>query len=97
MDARAKSFAHYMPEMDGLRALACLIVLCIHATSGNSSFQELGVSLRGTARIGVWLFFVLSAQLLTLRLLAAPLTPSAVMHYGIGRLLRIYPRSRLPW
>lgn len=91
MDARAQSFAHYRPEMDGLRAIACLIVLVMHSIGVNDQFRSFDIDLRGIARIGVWLFFVLSAQLLTLRLLSAPLTPGAIAHYGVGRLLRIVP------
>lgn len=74
---------------DGLRAIACLIVLFFHAVAGN--LPEMFWLLKGTARIGVWLFFVLSAFLLTTRLLANPLSVSSLIKYTVDRFIRIVP------
>lgn len=74
---------------DGLRGLACLAVLVSHAIGiGN---PELAVYTRGLGRVGVWLFFCLSAFLLTHQLLHRGPGRSALADYAIGRVLRIYP------
>ena len=65
-DAHESSSTHHVrvPSLDGLRGLAVLLVLVSHASN-------IGVWLgpwfdcRGVGRYGVFLFFVLSAYLLT--------------------------------
>lgn len=46
---------------DGIRGLACLIVLCTHAVA--MFFNSTYMALAGMGKVGVWLFFVLSAFL----------------------------------
>jgi peptidoglycan/LPS O-acetylase OafA/YrhL len=79
----------YFKNADGIRGLACLIVLVIHSCA--MFFPTSAQYLRGSAKIGVWLFFVLSAFLLTNHLMAGDLTRSKIIDYVTGRLLRIMP------
>lgn len=75
--------------MDGVRSVACLIVLIFHALAEYAPNQLW--LLTGTARIGVWLFFTLSAFLLTLKLMSRPISIRELCVYGSERFLRIYP------
>lgn len=68
--------------MDGLRAVACLLVVVLHLY-GISGFTWP----TGIPKIGVWLFFVLSAFLLTTQLLNGV----GLKDYAVGRMLRIVP------
>lgn len=79
---------HYVAA-DGMRGLACLIVLVTHAVVifFNSTF----VKFAGTPKIGVWLFFVLSAFLLTAKFSVTGFSVRSIMVYGIGRAIRILP------
>lgn len=75
--------------MDGLRGIACLMVLVFHAWA---EYQpDLLWLLSGSARIGVWLFFVLSAFLLTLKLLKQGFSKETLVQYTVDRFLRIIP------
>lgn len=74
------------PAMDGLRAIACLIVLIIHMASLSTDYDDV---LRGIGKIGVWLFFVLSAFLLSMQLLNTGPSPGSLARYAIRRALRI--------
>jgi len=49
------SIPSHFPEADGIRGLACLMVLFVHITA--ITFPETHPYLRGTGKIGVWLFF----------------------------------------
>lgn len=83
-----------VPALDGLRGLAVLLVLLSHA-SNVQVFLWPGLDFRGTGRAGVFLFFVLSAYLLTAQFLDRD--PRALrgwrpwVRYLVRRLLRIYP------
>ena len=83
-----------VPALDGLRGLAVLLVLLSHA-SNVQIFLWPGLDFRGTGRAGVFLFFVLSAYLLTAQFLDRD--PRALrgwrpwVRYAVRRLLRIYP------
>lgn len=74
--------------MDGLRGLACAIVLAVHSVA--LTLPDLDLYIRGTGKVGVWLFFVLSAYLLTDGLLANHRARDLVQ-YGINRAFRILP------
>lgn len=74
---------------DGIRGLACLIVLCVHASI--LFFSTSYSSLVGTGKIGVWLFFVLSAFLLTSKFERDGFSARSILFYTIGRTLRILP------
>ena len=63
------SSARRIPGLHGLRGIAASSVLLTHAS--NNGYHVLpGVSFSGTGRSGVFLFFVLSAFLLTSQVLA---------------------------
>ena len=86
--------ASRIPGLDGLRGIAASIVLMTHAS--NNGYHLLpGVSLSGTGRSGVLLFFVLSAFLLTSQVLAWD--PKDLLRwprwqrYLEARVLRIWP------
>lgn len=74
---------------DGIRGLACLIVLALHVLAFN--FTDSLPYYAGLPKAGVWLFFVLSAFLLTAHLHTRGLGVASVLDYGISRFLRIYP------
>lgn len=74
---------------DGIRGLACLIVLVLHSVA--FSFPEMTPYFQGIPKTGVWLFFVLSAFLLTAHLIASGTGRAALADYAVGRFLRIYP------
>lgn len=78
--------------LDGIRGLAVLVVLLGHASNFGMDIIP-GVDLRATAKAGVWLFFILSAFLLTRRLrdeiLLSPV--EALKSYLIKRGMRILP------
>lgn len=80
--------------IDGLRGMAALMVVASHA-SGLGLHLLPGLSLAGIGKYGVYLFFVISAFLLTLQWLRAPTgaggTGPALGHYMVRRVLRIYP------
>lgn len=82
----------HQPVLDGLRGLAILIVLLAHLTNSTYLPQP---GLLGAGKAGVYLFFVLSAFLLTAGLLArAPQdlrTPDMWADYALRRVLRIWP------
>jgi peptidoglycan/LPS O-acetylase OafA/YrhL len=75
--------------MDGLRGVACLMVVVGHSVMAN--LPVTATALTGVPKIGVWLFFVLSAFLLTLRLLDRPMSTAAIADYTVARILRIVP------
>jgi peptidoglycan/LPS O-acetylase OafA/YrhL len=80
--------AHFQGA-DGVRAFACLIVLCVHSVA--VVIPQSYPYLTGCGKIGVWLFFVLSAFLLTSKLISHDFSATTLVDYGIGRILRIYP------
>jgi len=84
----------HTPALDGLRGLAVLIVLLSH--TANAGLPVLpGFSFSGTGKSGVYLFFVLSAFLLTRILLAKPWAQwrqsDTWADYALRRTLRIWP------
>lgn len=83
----------HLPVLDGLRGLAVAIVLVSHLS--NHGFFGPGLALRGTGKSGVYLFFVLSAFLLTRQLIAQPLgvlrQRDTWLDYALRRILRIWP------
>lgn len=74
---------------DGIRGLACLIVLVLHSVA--FSFPDIRPYFQGIPKTGVWLFFVLSAFLLTAQLIVRGTGREALTDYAVGRFLRIYP------
>jgi peptidoglycan/LPS O-acetylase OafA/YrhL len=80
---------HY-DALDGLRAIACLVVVTMHTYhfAFGRSLLDLGRPTSGIPKIGVWLFFSLSAFLLGMQLLDRKVS---IQDYAIGRVLRILP------
>lgn len=81
--------AGHVPAADGVRGLACLLVLALHAVV--IFFPATTIFLAGTPKYGVWLFFVLSAFLLTIRFAQTGFSPRAIVAYAWSRSLRIVP------
>lgn len=77
------------PAADGARGLACLFVLLTHAVT--MFYPKTAPYLAGTGKIGVWLFFVLSAFLLTTKMLKDGFNRNSILSYALGRFLRIFP------
>ena len=74
---------------DGIRGLACVIVLALHTIV--ISFPDTFPYVVGCPKIGVWLFFVLSSFLLTYQLEKRGFNWRSLADYGVGRFLRIIP------
>lgn len=89
---RPRTRQRHLDALDGLRGLAVLVVIGSHL-SNVGMLPRPGLS--GTGKSGVYLFFVLSAYLLTRILLQRPLPALAdVRHwadYALRRVLRIWP------
>jgi peptidoglycan/LPS O-acetylase OafA/YrhL len=79
-------------QLDGLRGLAALAVVVEHLSNAGMPIVS-GIPLGGQSRIAVWLFFVLSAFLLTTQALAAPPGERIewTLRYLLRRIFRIYP------
>lgn len=77
------------PEMDGLRGIACLIVLILHPVALMVPASQPYIT--GIPKIGVWLFFALSAFLLTIGLIERGFGARSLAQYAINRFLRIIP------
>jgi len=80
--------------LDGLRGIAILLVLFSHLSNCNMhAFYRLSFS--GVGKVGVWLFFVLSAFLLTrpllMRSFADIIDKRFLFNYILRRFFRIYP------
>src|SRR5436309_3302352 len=71
----------YIPELDGLRALAIIAVILFH----------LNIPGFGLGWAGVNLFFVISGFLITGILLDAKETPNYFRNFYVRRALRIFP------
>ena len=87
-----------IPALDGLRGIAVLLVLLAHSSNVQMFLLrrgEYGLDFRGCGRAGVFLFFVLSAFLLTSQALergGSELTrPATWGRYLLRRVLRVYP------
>lgn len=74
---------------DGVRAVACLIVLVLHSIV--LLYQGLDGYLVGIPKVGVWIFFVLSAFLLTSKFDTDGFSVKKICSYAIGRVIRILP------
>lgn len=82
-----------LDSLDGLRGVAVLIVVLSHLSNAYL-FVAPGLDFRGTGKYGVFLFFVLSAFLLTKPLLregADLRDPRGWARYALRRVLRIFP------
>ncbi|WP_461057485.1 acyltransferase family protein [Silanimonas algicola] len=86
--------ADTLPALDGLRGFAVGVVLLSHLANAGLPVLP-GLSLSGTGKSGVYLFFVLSAFLLTRLLLLRPAADwrrgATWADYALRRVLRIWP------
>ena len=84
----------YFKSLDGLRGLAVLIVLLSHS-SAEGMYLFPALNLDGTGKLGVYLFFVLSAYLLDRQIALALHSQKANsaywINYSVRRFMRIYP------
>ncbi|WP_164480403.1 acyltransferase family protein [Pantoea agglomerans] len=87
-DLTDKDFRRF-PAADGIRGLAVLIVLIVHSMV--MFFPNTYDGLAGSGKIGVWLFFVLSAFLLTNNFIQNGFGSKNIFSYAIGRIIRIIP------
>lgn len=74
---------------EGIRGIACLVVLVLHAVI--IFYYGYHGYFNGMANLGVWLFFVLSAFLLTVKFEKDGFSTSSICSYLVGRFLRIVP------
>lgn len=83
-----------IPEIDGLRGLAVIIVLLSH-TSNNELLFSSKLNFGYIGKYGVYLFFVLSAYLLSKQMIFAfkqgKSTQLFWKNYALRRVMRIYP------
>ncbi len=82
-----------LDALDGLRGLAALIVFAAHASNARMHLLP-PLDLSGNGKSGVFLFFVLSAFLLTRPFLtggAAKYTVASLLSYLARRCTRVYP------
>jgi peptidoglycan/LPS O-acetylase OafA/YrhL len=70
--------------LDGLRGLAILMVVVAHG-------PVINVFLPNVGRAGVYLFFVLSAFLLSRQLYNSGIRSATLTRYFVARVFRIYP------
>jgi peptidoglycan/LPS O-acetylase OafA/YrhL len=81
-------------SLDGLRGIAVFFVLLSHLSNAGADLLPF-LSFSGIGKVGVWLFFVLSAFLLSLQFLektdAQLRKPGLWRDYFVRRFLRIYP------
>jgi len=80
---------HKFTGADGIRGIACLIVLLLHNTGmymGSS-----GIYTQGVEKYGVWLFFILSAFLLSYKIINEEKPGNYLIFYFLSRSIRIIP------
>jgi peptidoglycan/LPS O-acetylase OafA/YrhL len=84
----------HFKSLDGLRGIAVLFVMLSHTSNKGIYFHEY-LDFRHTGKLGVFLFFVLSAYLLDRQIVLAFRNGTASRqfwaHYFLRRFLRIYP------
>jgi peptidoglycan/LPS O-acetylase OafA/YrhL len=81
----------YIPALDGLRAIAILLVVVAHFATSGQSPTRLQSYIFAIGKTGVDLFFVLSGFLITRLLLASRGQPGFLKNFYIRRVLRIFP------
>lgn len=83
-----------IPELDGLRGIALLLVIACHfslGTTPRNGIEEVALRFLNAGWIGVDLFFVLSGFLITGILRKDKGKPGALKNFYVRRTLRIFP------
>src|SRR5437879_7190652 len=88
MSAEQSKTSERIPEIDGLRAIACLMVF-FHHCSAHLAWWMVPAANRGWS--GVDLFFVLSGFLVTRILVESKGTNRYFLNFYARRILRIWP------
>lgn len=88
-----KKGSTYLPGLNGIRAIASVLVLIAHSNKALSGILEIeDLPLSGNGLTGVTMFFVLSGFLITHRLLLeSPTGHINIGNFYIRRILRIFP------
>jgi peptidoglycan/LPS O-acetylase OafA/YrhL len=84
----------YYKELDGVRAIAAVMVMIFHyfaTVGGNSNLLVQVKKIAAIGQTGVSLFFVLSGFLITRILMASRQAPNFFSNFYIRRSLRIFP------
>ncbi len=93
MNPASLTHKEFSAPLHGLRGIAVLYVVVSHL--GYAGLFLLPIAHYGIGKIGVWIFFSLSAFLLTTHLYRnlhyTPSKISAILEYSIHRVFRIYP------
>jgi len=82
----------FIASLHGLRGIAVLYVVFSHI--GNAGMALVPLPHNAVGKVGVWIFFGLSAYLLTTKLrdqLAVSAAPGTIGRYFVHRVFRIYP------
>lgn len=79
-----------LPELDGVRAIAVLFVFFSH-TSGRDMSLHPSLNFAGIGHVGVYLFFCLSAFLISMRLFTEEFNAKSVKRFYTKRIFRILP------
>lgn len=85
----AAPHSHYMRPLDGLRGLACLLVVAYHA--GSILEQNFKESFYNFGGMGVTIFFALSGFLMSTLYIHKKFSFDDSIKYGIARMARIAP------
>lgn len=84
-----KDGKHNTNYLTSIRGFACLIVIAAHLMA---VIPQIGINVSGCGKIGVWLFFVLSALLLTIQWIdKETIKKEDVFKFYIKRTFRIFP------
>jgi len=92
--AATRTHAGYIPDGDGLRAVAILLVIVFHCRTvarAGTDGQQFFMRLAEVGWVGVDLFFVLSGFLITGILIETAGRPGYFRSFYIRRVLRIFP------
>lgn len=87
-------YINHIGALDGLRALACLMVVCSHSLIPAGFLPNTfryNLFLNGVDKLGVMLFFTLSGFLMSYLYLSKGFSTKNVWQYIVSRFSRIYP------